>query len=165
MPTDPEFHRLPKKKKAYIIHQKFMMDDTKSSIKYSIGGLSDSELYTYVSEDALVWLKQNMPEVVSPNGIRHQGAYSKNIRIEHAVPSKLVYDYLQQLKGMGKLTEKSIEDLLDGTLICALITAEEDARLNKLGLNHKMPDGKPFTECEPLCRYKAADIKIHKFQG
>ena len=164
MPTDPEFHRLPKKKKAYIIHQKFMMDDTKSSIKYSIGGLSDSELYTYVSEDALVWLKQNMPEVVSPNGIRHQGAYSKNIRIEHAVPSKLVYDYLQQLKGMGKLTEKSIEDLLDGTLICALITAEEDARLNKLGLNHKMPDGKPFTECEPLCRYKAAGVKIIKLQ-
>ena len=40
MPTDPEFHKLPKKQKAHIIHQKFMMGDTKSSIKYSVGGLS-----------------------------------------------------------------------------------------------------------------------------
>ena len=162
MPTDPEFHKLPEKQKAHIIHQKFMMGDTKSSIKYSVGGLADSELYTYVSEEALAWLKKNIPEAVLPNGIKHCGSYTKALRIEHAVPTKLVYDYLAQLKDAGKLTEKSIENLFDGTLICALITADEDARLNKLGLNHTMPEGKAFTECEPFCRYKAAGIKICK---
>ena len=80
---------------------------------------------------------------------------TKLLRHDHAVPRKLLLDWLLNLRSP---TQDSIQALLDAYCKAAVIIKSEDALLNRLGLRSKMPsdwDGK-----DPWARYKAAGIVL-----
>ena len=74
--------------------------------------------------------------------------------VEHVVPMSVIVDMLLKVE---PLTEANVKKILKKYWHIIRITKEEDERLNKLGLNRKMPknwDGK-----DPFARYKLAEIK------
>ena len=73
---------------------------------------------------------------------------------EHVVPKKLMRESLMSLKN---LSPESIHHYLETHCIGVVVTKEEDIKLNKAGLNSKMPvdwDGK-----DVWARYQAVGIK------
>jgi hypothetical protein len=56
------------------------------------------------------------------------------------------------------VTPETVRPVLEKFDVCAIITAEEDARLNAAGLQSRMPDG--WDEIDPLARYKAVGIEL-----
>jgi hypothetical protein len=76
------------------------------------------------------------------------------IVIEHAVPRLAIYNALTQ---EGKLTKKSISDILDRLLIRVAVTKDEDDMLNQLGLRQKMPEKWEGTDF--LARHREAKIE------
>jgi hypothetical protein len=79
----------------------------------------------------------------------------REIVYDHAIP----YGY--ELKALMELTDVSpetVRPVLDKYDVCAIITADEDARLTAAGLQRNMPDD--WDRLDPLARYKAVGIEI-----
>ena len=79
----------------------------------------------------------------------------REIVYDHAIP------YCYELKALMELTEVSpetVRPVLEKYDVCAIITADEDARLAAAGLQRNMPDN--WDGIDPLARYKAVGIEI-----
>ncbi len=81
-------------------------------------------------------------------------------------PRSLVYDHsipfnytLERLIGLPDVNQQTVRACLSECLITCTITKEEDERLNRAGLRHKMPDD--WDGVNPLARYQAVNIQIH----
>ena len=75
--------------------------------------------------------------------------------MEHVVPMNVIIDMLLNLE---PLNETNVKKILSKFWKVIRITKSEDLKLNKLGLNRKMPkdwDGK-----DPLNRYKKLKIEF-----
>lgn len=164
MAADGSIHELPFERQAKIICGKFALGDTKLSTKYSVAGVADRPVCRYVSEAAFKVLSEKAGELLGEDGVAYRGSYDKlGVRIEHMIPTEVVYRYLEALHGQGKLTEAFVAKLIKEKLFCALITKEEDALLSKAGLRNKMPAGWSFETGDMLARYRVVGIKMHTF--
>jgi hypothetical protein len=80
---------------------------------------------------------------------------SREIRYDHAIP----YRYeLNALMALPVVTPETVRPILEKFDVCAIITAEEDARLSAAGLQSKMPGS--WDGADSLARYKAVGIEI-----
>lgn len=79
----------------------------------------------------------------------------RKIRYDHLIPYCLE---LKALMALTVVTPETVRPVLEKFDVCAIITAEEDARLNAAGLQSRMPDG--WDEIDPLARYKAVGIEL-----
>lgn len=77
------------------------------------------------------------------------------LRYDHSIPFSIVQE---QLLSLNDVSLKTVEQILDSKLIACTITKEEDALLNKAGLNSKMPEN--WDGVDPLARYREVNIKI-----
>lgn len=78
---------------------------------------------------------------------------SKILVHDHIVPKKIVYD---MLFGLGAPSARAVRRILRRFCIGAIITREEDQRLNALGLRSRMPDG--WDGRDPWARYRKAGV-------
>jgi hypothetical protein len=79
----------------------------------------------------------------------------REIVYDHAIP----YHYeLKALMDLTELTAEKVRPVLEKYEVCAIITADEHARLTAAGLQRKMPDD--WDKIDPLARYKAVGIQI-----
>lgn len=165
MAADGKIHELAFCKQAEIICTKFKIGDTKLSQKYSIAGVADRDVHIYVSEAAYEKLKQDARHLLLPDGgISHLGSYSQwGIRIEHMIPTEVVFRQFEKLHDAGRLTIDYVEHTIRDRLFCALITEDEDDRLTDEGWQRRMPDDWDFDTGDILARYKAAGIQMHKY--
>lgn len=162
MAADGSIHELSFKRQAEIVCGKFQIGDTKLGIKYSLAGVADRKLCQYVSEIAFAKLQKECSEIVSPDGIKHLDSYARfGLRIEHMIPTKVVYDWLKRKYDAGELTVDYVEKTIRERLFCALITEEEDERLSDAGLQRKMPGGWDFDNGDIAQRYIAVGITMH----
>ncbi|MCZ2128631.1 MAG: hypothetical protein LC099_12805 [Anaerolineales bacterium] len=71
------------------------------------------------------------------------------------MPKNIIIDRLVNLSAPSS---KSVEGVLQRFCIGVVVTAEEDQRLNKLGLRAKMPEG--WNGVDPWARYAEAKIEV-----
>lgn len=74
---------------------------------------------------------------------------------EHVVPKSVI---IKRLMNLSKPSSKNVNDVLQHFCIGVVVTAEEDQRLNRLGLRAKMPEG--WNGKNPWARYAKAKIKV-----
>lgn len=165
MAWDTTLAKLPANRQAEIICGKFSIGDTKSSIKFSLGGLADKGVYTLVSEEAYKLLNEDdglTGGKVTYEEVQRDQERGNRYRIEHVIPTEVVYKHLLHLNNEGRLTLDYVKSLLDSRLACAIITEQEDLELNKK-YKSSMPDGWDFDSGDPMARYIAAGIKMHQW--
>jgi hypothetical protein len=79
---------------------------------------------------------------------------------EHVIPKSIV---IQRLLELPNPTTESVNQLLESYCKGAVLTREEDTRLNKLGLRSKMPAG--WDEKDVWARYASAGIVLRTYAG
>lgn len=147
---------------AEIVLAKFAVSDTKSSIKFTLGGLAVKPLCRNISEDAFTYLKEHMPHLIEKDGVIY-GCYDSNLRIEHVIPTEIVYRHLEKMAENETLTEEYVENLIKNRLICAIITKEEDDCLTDAHLRSSMTvNGEwDFDHGDVFARYNTVGIQMH----
>lgn len=163
MAWDATLCELPVKERARIVCSRFECGDTKLGIKFSLAGLAFHGRFTMISEDAYRLLSKKIPQAIVGNSIRPM-KFGNQFRVEHVIPTEIVYRHLLKKSEEGVLTVEYIERLVLDKLDCAIITKEEDDRLTKLKLRNNMSkEWSDIDDGDPLDRYKLADIKLHKW--
>jgi hypothetical protein len=82
---------------------------------------------------------------------------NRRLKYDHAVPFGIVQKKLLEL---SEITNLSVSAVLEQFCVVALITADEDALLDRLRLGDRMPPD--WDEVDKLARYKAAGIEVVK---
>ena len=77
----------------------------------------------------------------------------KTVTVEHAIPVNVLFRFFWDAE-----TPNAMEVLIDAYAV-AVVTKEEDERLNALGLRDAMPVSWRLGD-EPLARWKLADIEV-----
>jgi hypothetical protein len=99
----------------------------------------------------------------SPSAYDEHCWKNKNLKHEHIVPCKAVYEMLLNRSKDKSFNESKAFDyykmILNRFCIRATITIKEDKCLNKLGLRTEMPNGLSDSSSDPFARYKKAQIK------
>jgi len=147
---------------AEIVLAKFKVRDTKSSIKFTLGGLAVKPVCEHVSEAAYEYLDKYMPSLITDQGIIY-GYYDSNIRIEHVIPTEIVYRHLEEMWKDGSLSLEYIENLIKNRLTCAIITKGEDDRLTDAHLRSSMAVDEEwdFDRDDVFVRYNKVGIRMH----
>lgn len=153
---------------AHIVFSRFANGDTKDGTKYSLGGLYVHPVTTMVSKKALRILKNKAGDEIwaeNAKGIDYRRVnadfskkFSEELTREHIIPVEALYQYFLEKYQNHELSEQVILDFMP-KLNIALITKEENEKLNAKGLNKKMPDGWWETSNhDPLERYRQAGL-------
>lgn len=79
----------------------------------------------------------------------------KDLRHEHVVPRSELRKML--MKKLRNLTPEEIHRILSTFCLAIIVTKEEDAKINKIGLRSKMPDD--WNGENPWARYVVAGIE------
>ena len=150
---------------AEIVFAKFNIKDTKSSIKFSLGGLAVKPHCKHVSHEAFNYLRDKMPKLITDDGVIY-GSLDSNLRIEHVIPTEIVYRHLEKMMENKTLTLEYMEHLIKDRLVCAIITKSEDDRLTDAHLRSSMSiDGEwDFDNGDIFERYKRVGIEMHKWE-
>lgn len=90
-------------------------------------------------------------------GLRRGGG---ELVYDHAIPFNLTQ---RELLALDSIEPESVRPILERGRVVALITKAEDALLNRLGLQSRMPDG--WDGVDFLARYKVADIELTENQS
>jgi hypothetical protein len=80
---------------------------------------------------------------------------NRGLRYDHAIPFNIVQ---KKLLDLAEACDESVAAILERFSVAALITAEEDEILNRLGLGNRMPND--WDGIDYLARYKVAGIEI-----
>lgn len=153
---------------ANIILTKFIIGDTKSSINFSLDGsyLGDGGVIEYMSINAYNILYNYNKKLIVDNKVKNGKLSGKlnnlKLRVEHIIPSACAFNYLNDLFKVGKLMDiKPILEIFP-YLKLAVITHEEDTRLNAAKLRQKMPDGWiwDLNNMDMFARYNAVNIEL-----
>ena len=161
MPWDISMKDLPSGQKARIVFTRFACPDTKSGIKFSLGGLYVRPIVKHVSVNALSIIRNKIPNAVIPGeGVDYdlvEDSKKLGITREHVIPVEDLFNHFYGLNQAHTLTEKTILGFLP-KLEIAIITAEENKKF-KGGLSKKMPEGWwDSTALDPFDRYRAAGL-------
>lgn len=99
--------------------------------------------------------KNNAP-LISPAAleIKNNGLESRNLTLEHGVPVSVISKEVLKLE---KPTATDVASVIYSYVALAVITNEEDKRIDKLGLRSKMPNG---WNNDKYIRYKLAGIEL-----
>ncbi|EGR0237937.1 hypothetical protein M2G59_21225 [Vibrio vulnificus] len=99
---------------------------------------------------------KNNAAFISPKAlaIKEEGRELKNLTLEHGVPVSVIRDEVLKLVKPSALDVASVIYQLTAL---AVITNEEDSRINKLGLRSKMP---PNWNGNKWIRYQLANIDL-----
>ena len=164
MAWDTTLAKLDAKRQAEIICGKFTIGDTKASIKFSLGGLADKGVYKLVSKAAYELLNEVgvVGNEVTYEEVQRDQDRGNSYRIEHVIPTEVVYNHLSNLNKKGSLTPEYVRKLIEGRLVCAIITEQEDLDLNKK-YKSSMPDGWNFDTGDLMARYKAVGIEMYQW--
>lgn len=146
---------------AHIVFTRFACPDTKSGIKFSLGGLYVQKIVKHVSVKALSIIRNNIPDAVLPGeGVDYDLVKdSKRLGItrDHVIPVEDLYKHFYALNEAHALTEQTILDFLP-KLEIAIITAEENRKFRG-GLSARMPPGWWESKAlDPFDRYRAAGL-------
>jgi len=145
---------------------------TKSELCSDIAFVLNSSLhygtkYAVLSDSTWVWTEFEGKF----DGCGHWSEAAWNIRArlkerpnplvhEHVIPKGIVIERLLKLPNK---TADSVNELMVKYCKGAVITKDEDARLNSLGLRSKMPTG--WDEKDVWARYRYAGIVLHTHAG
>lgn len=136
----------------------------KNILAYIVASLCVRTEYRYISDGAQKQLKG----IPSPN---YNYVYNKNghpeykgLTNEHTIPVSVIVDHLLDPNN-GGWTAESLTDFLKKVSGIALITTDENKRINKAGLRNKLPDGTTLADIlsgktEHSIRYEAAKIDM-----
>jgi len=164
MAADGSIHELSFRRQAEIIVGKFKLVDTKLSIKYTLAGVADRSYHHHISNGAIERLRKEAPELLTTNGVSHRGSYSEmGLRIEHVIPTEVVYQHFKSLFDAGGLTVGYVERTIRERLFCALITEEEDDLLSQAGLRKRMPQAWDFDAGDIFARYRIVNLQMKEF--
>ena len=136
----------------------------KDVLSFIVGSLCVRSEHRYISKDAKAQLKG----ISNPNCnyIYNKKAHPeyKNLTNEHTIPVCVIVDYLLDTNN-GGWTEESLADFLEKVSGVAIITMDENKRLNDAGLQRKLPDGTTLADildgkAEHTIRYEEVKIKV-----
>ena len=136
----------------------------KSVLAFIVGSLCVRKEHRYISKDAKAQLKG----ISNPNYnyIYNKKAHPeyKNLTNEHTIPVCVIVDYLLDTNNDG-WTEKKLEKFLKIVSGVAVVTNDENKRLNDAGLRSKLPDGTTLAdilndETKHTIRYKVAKFDV-----
>lgn len=129
---------------------------TKQTLVFDIGGCADKGLYTFVSKAAYekISVDEKLRKCLTDEGIKYCSQLTKQLTIEHCVPTDYVY---QELKKEKTITKRKVKKVLE-TLKIAVITKEENKRLNEM-FKSIMPNGWKWDD-NILARYENLEQKI-----
>ncbi|MCB9174015.1 MAG: hypothetical protein H6587_13155 [Flavobacteriales bacterium] len=109
----------------------------------------------YWTEKAIKKRNKNIKDKVDIN---------KGLRHEHLIPKNLIRNSIESLK---QPTPELILEVINNYEFAAIVTKEEDDKINKIGLRQKIPKGYTLenaTEDLVLSRYIEAGIKLYEVQ-
>ena len=136
----------------------------KSVLAFIVGSLCVRSEHRYISKDAKAQLKG----ISNPNYnyVYDKKAHPeyKNLTNEHTIPVCVIVDYLLDTNN-GGWTEESLADFLEKVSGVAIVTMDENKRLNDAGLRSKLPDGTTLAdilsdETKHTIRYKVAGFSV-----
>lgn len=161
MPWDSSMKELSPERKARIVFTRFACPDTKSGIKFSLGGLYVQKIVKHVSVKALSIIRNNIPDAVLPGeGVDYDLVKdSKRLGItrDHVIPVEDLFQRFDALNKAHALTTQTILDFLP-KLEIAIITTEENRKFRG-GLSARMPPGWWESKAlDPFDRYRAAGL-------
>lgn len=89
----------------------------------------------------------------------------KNLIHEHSVPKCVLAERIDALWKEKRTSEADIHDLLKRFSHAAIVSRDEDLRINACGLRNKMPEGFSFSENDDVfSRYRVAGLELYKMQ-
>lgn len=138
----------------------------KSVLSFIVKSLCVCSKYRYISEGT----NEQLKDIPNPNynhvyGKKAHQEYKELIN-DHTIPGCVIVDYLLDTNN-NDWTEKSLADFLEKVSGIALITDDEDKRLNKAKLRSKLPNGTTLAdilndETKHTIRYKVAGFSVTK---
>ena len=136
----------------------------KDVLSFIVKSLCVRSDYRYISEGT----KEQLKDIPNPkyNYVYDKKAHPEyeNLTSEHTIPACVIVDYLLDTNN-DSWTEKSLADFLEKLSGVALVTNDEDKRLNDAGLRSKLPDGTTLADIlngktEHTIRYKVAGVSV-----
>ena len=136
----------------------------KDVLAFIVGSLCVRSDYRYISDGT----KERLKDSPNPN---YNHVYDKkahpeyeNLTSEHTIPVSVIVDYLLDTNN-DSWTEERLADFLEKVSGIALVTNEEDKRLNDAGLQRKLPAGTTLDDivngkAEHTIRYKVAGVSV-----
>lgn len=107
--------------------------------------LNRNNRVSYISEQAL--------EII-------QEKRSSNLVVEHIVCKNIYFAFLKEMLHQGILTDEKVFNLLDQFYHLALITKEEDLRLDAAGLRTRMVTFGEWDLTDLFIRYRTIQLKL-----
>ena len=127
-------------------------------VDYVVAGAVIDKTIVHFSEAAVDVLKKNNMSLDNDRSMKLK--HVKGLVIEHVVPVKVLRSWL-----MDRRNAISLEEIEEALRLCpvAMITVDENKKLNAAGFCSKMPDGEyDVLSGNPWTRYRAAGIKMHE---
>lgn len=136
----------------------------KDVLAFIVGSLVVRSDYRYISEGT----KEQLKDTPNPN---YNYIYKKkahpeyeNLTSEHTIPVSVIVDYLLD-KNNDSWTEERLADFLEKVSGIAVVTDDENKRLDDADLRSKLPDGTTLDDivngkAEHTIRYKVAGFSV-----
>ena len=162
MAWDTSMKALASEEKVHIVFARFDCPDTNLGIKFSLGGLYVQSVVKHVSVHALTSIHKNLPNAIrSGEGVvynRVKNLTKLGITMEQVIPVEALFQHFLALHEKHVLSEQTILDVLP-KLEIAIITKEENRKLNAARLSKKMPEGWwNSAALDPFERYRVAGL-------
>ena len=113
-----------------------------------------------ISQKAYKKIKKEYPEYFLENGFKIPNR--TDFTVEHTIPNEFVYKYLFKLTEEGKISKQIITKIL-GKLVCTIICADENKKLNET-YKSTMPEDWSFNDNQ-FERYTQTEIDIVDYNG
>ena len=136
----------------------------KGVLAFIMSSLCVRSEYRYISDGA----KEQLKGTPNPNYnyIYKKSAHKdyKELTSEHPIPVSVIVDYLLDTNN-DDWTEERLADFLEKVSGIAVVTMDENKKLNKAGLQRKLPNGTTLDDivngkAEHTIRYKVAGVSV-----
>ena len=163
--ASPELREFSAEKKARLLLALYAgnLGLSERTLRYFLGGcyLSSKKDSVDISKKAFDILKSNKPKWVK-NGKAYLNScrLPKGLTIEHMVPVVLIHKYIKSQR--DSLSEEDIKNKNEKYFKIAIITKEENDKLNVKGFKDEMPNLWKLKNGNIYARYEECKIKMHK---
>lgn len=131
---------------------------------YSVPNRKKKDLgFQIISEKAFSLIANNHPDWIHDGKFITLGRETNklDLRIEHIIPTMVAYKHILQLIEQDMFDVEYVMNVFSQQLQCALVTKEDDTKLNKAGLRSKMPEGWSFDKQDnKFERYNQVGINL-----
>lgn len=171
MPWPIDMIQNTREQNASIVYNHFMMEhNTKMIIKFVLSGFALEGFsvgkkkrvlgFRYLSENAYNVIKEKYPDWIHGDHIIVGNDDEGLFRLEHIIPTEVVYKHVMQMKHDGTLTLDYVTNVLANEVRTAYVLRTDDDALNKAGYRSKMPSDWKFGD-SIFARYEKANVKLH----